>query len=84
MVVARIVIFLHIPYRCKIEQPDTRQCNGIKKFEMKCACGSSFIKIIWKMLSLKISIYYIKRLGHQAVFSAEIVREQRDTEAENY
>ena len=25
--------FLHIPYRCKIEQPDTRQSNGITNSE---------------------------------------------------
>ena len=25
--------FLHIPNRCKIEQPDTRRCNGIKNSE---------------------------------------------------
>ena len=25
--------FLHIPYKCKIEQPDTRIVNGVKKSE---------------------------------------------------
>ena len=50
--------------------------------KQNCACGSSFVKIIWKLLSLKMSIYHIKSC-HQAVLSAEIVREQRDAEAEN-
>ena len=35
--------FLHIPFRCKIEQPATRQRNGIKNSEMEIAC-ESFIK----------------------------------------
>ena len=35
-------------------------------------------KIIWKLLSMKMCIYH-----HQTVLSAEIVREQRDAEAEN-
>ena len=29
-----VLVFLHIPYRCKIEQTATRQCNGIKNSEM--------------------------------------------------
>ena len=47
--------FLHIPYRCNIEQPATRQRMGLKILKWKCACGSSFVKIIWKPLSLKMS-----------------------------
>ena len=46
--------FLHIPYRFKIEQPDARQRNGIKNSETE-ACGSNFVKIIWKPFSLKMS-----------------------------
>ena len=48
--------FLHIPYRCKIGQP---------------ACGSSFVKIVWKLLSVKMSLYHIK--DYREVLSAEIV-----------
>ena len=33
---------------------------GLKILKRKCACGSSFVKIIRKLLSLKMSIYYIK------------------------
>ena len=29
---------------------------GLKFQKWKCACGSSFIKIVWKLLSLKMSI----------------------------
>ena len=50
----------------------------LKILKRKCACGSSFVKIIWKPLSLKKST----ELGHQAVLSAEIIREQKDAEAE--
>ena len=68
--------FLHIiPYKCKIEQPDTQQRMGSNILKRKCACGSSFVKIIWKLLSLKRST--ILRVGFQAVLSAEIIREQR-------
>ena len=28
---------------------------GLKNLKRKCACGSSFVKIIWKLLSLKMS-----------------------------
>ena len=76
--VAKNCKFLLIPCRCKIEQPETRGCNGIKNLKWKCACGSSFVMIIWKQLFLKII-----ELNHQAVLSAEIIREQRDTDAEN-
>ena len=45
-------------------------------------------KIIWKLLSSRSNILeeeYIQHqeIGHQAVLSAEIAREQRDAEAEN-
>ena len=30
----RTISFLHIPYRCKIEQVDIRQGNGMKNSEM--------------------------------------------------
>ena len=43
--------FLHIPYRCKIEQPATQQCN------MELCMWKSFVKI-WNLLSLKISILH--------------------------
>ena len=52
---------------------------GLKILNQKCACGSSFITIIWKSFSLKMGN---TELGHQAVFSAEIIGEQRDAEAE--
>ena len=68
--------FLYTHYRYKIEQPATRQHNGIKN--SKCTCGCSFVKIIWKPLSLKMSTTL--RIDHQAVLSTEILRE---AEAEN-
>ena len=37
--------FLHIPNRCKIEQPDTGQLMGLKIRKQKCARGSSFVEI---------------------------------------
>ena len=51
---------LHIPYRYKIEQPGTNNVMGLKILKRKCACGASFVKIIWKLFSLKTSIYHIK------------------------
>ena len=33
---------------------------GLKNLKQKCAYGSSFVMIIWKLLSLKMSIYHIK------------------------
>ena len=53
-------MFLYIPYRCKIEQPATEQRKGFKIQKWKCSCGNSFIKITWKLLTLKMSIYQIK------------------------
>ena len=51
--------FLHIPYRSRIEQlPDN--VMWLKILKQKCPCGSHFVKIIWKLLSLKMSIYHIK------------------------
>ena len=47
---------------------------GLKILKWKCACGSCFVKIIWKLLSLK-RIYH--ELGHQAVLSVEVARELR-------
>ena len=73
-------MFLHIPYRCKIEQPDTRHIMELKILKRKCACVSSSAKIIWKPLSLKMSTTL--RVKSSAVLSAEIIREQRDAEAE--
>ena len=32
----------------------------LKILELKCACGSNFVKISWKLLSLNRSIYHIK------------------------
>ena len=51
----------------------------LKILKRKYANESSFVKIIWKPLSLKMSTTL---RGHQAVCSAEIIREQRDAEAE--
>ena len=51
---------------------------GLKILKRKCACGSSFSMITWKLLSLKKST----TLSHQAVLSAEIIREQSNAEAE--
>ena len=34
--VAKNCMFLHIPYRCKIEQPDTRQRSGINSETEMC------------------------------------------------
>ena len=46
-------MFFHItPYRWRIEQPDTRQHNGIKNSETEMCL---WIKINWKPLSLKMS-----------------------------
>ena len=50
-------MFLHIPYRCKIEQLVTLQHNGMTNSEMEMCMWkyrSSSVKIIWEMLSLKI------------------------------
>ena len=52
---------------------------GLKILKRKYACGRSFVKIIWKLLSLKMST---TELGHQVVLYAKIIREQRDGEAE--
>ena len=49
--------FVHSPYRCKIEQPDTDSVMELKFLKRKC--GSHFVKIIWKLLCLKMSIYQI-------------------------
>ena len=72
--------FLHIPYKCKIEQTDTR-CNGIKILKRNCACVSTFVKIVWKPLSLEMSTAIGVRSS--GMLSTEIIREQRDAEAEN-
>ena len=42
----------------------------LKILKRKCACGSSFVKIIWKPLSLKVSttLRIRSELGHQAMF----------------
>ena len=61
------IISFYIPYKYKIEQPDTRQRNGIQNCEKKC--GSTFIKI-WKMLSLKTTL----RVRSSGSASAEIIR----------
>ena len=53
---------------------------GLKILKWKCSYGSSFVKIICKPLSLKMNTTL--EIGHQAVLSAEIVREQKDAEAE--
>ena len=29
-----------IPYRCKVEEPDALQHNGIQILKQKCSCGS--------------------------------------------
>ena len=34
---------LYIPYRCKVEQPDVLQHNGMINSETKSACGSKEI-----------------------------------------
>ena len=47
---------------------------GLKIQIQKCACGSNFVKVIWKPLF---------ELGHQALLSTEIIREQRDAEAKD-
>ena len=52
---------------------------GLKMLKRRCACESSFVKIMWKPLSLRMRT---TELGHQAVLSAEIIREQTKAEAE--
>ena len=32
----------------------------LKILKLKCTCGSNFVKISWKLLSLNIGIYHIK------------------------
>ena len=46
-------LFLNIPYRWKIEQSTTRQHNGIMNSETEMLCESTFVKIIWNLLSKK-------------------------------
>ena len=35
--------FLHIPYRCKIEQPATYNIKGLQILKRKYACESNFV-----------------------------------------
>ena len=53
---------------------------GLEIQKWKCACGSTFVKIIWMLLSLKMCIM---RLGQQAMLSEEFIGEQSDAEGEN-
>ena len=69
-----------VSFQCKFEQPATKQCNGIKNSETEMCT--------WKFFKHNLEAYFLedeyhKELGHQAVFSAEIIREQRNVEAEN-
>ena len=34
--------FLHIPYKCRIKQPDTQQHNGIINYETEMCMWKSF------------------------------------------
>ena len=52
---------------------------GLKILKLKYACGSSFVKIIWKPLSLKMSTTLRVR-SSGSVFCRN--QEQRDAEAE--
>ena len=51
----------------------------LKTLKWYCTCGSSFIKIIWKQFSLKMTATL--RVNNQAVFSAEIII-KKDAESE--
>ena len=75
--------FLHIPSGARLNSLLPDNVTGLKILKRKCACGSSFVKIIWKPLSLKMSIYLIKNKVIRQCFLQEIVREQRDAEADN-
>ena len=74
--VAKNCKFLYIPYRCKIEKSDTHNIMELKILKWKCAYGSSFVNIIRTPLSLKMSTTL------RVVLSAEIIKEQRNAEAE--
>ena len=47
---------------------------GLKILKWKSACVSCFFKIIWNPFSLKIISH--QEFGHQAVLSADIIREK--------
>ena len=56
--------FLHIiTYGCNIEQPAPDNVMRLKIQKWKCACGSTFIKIIWKPFSLKMSRLRVRSSG---------------------
>ena len=75
-------MFLHIiPYWCKSEQLETGQSNGIRNSETEMGmCRSSFVKIIWKPLFLKMCTTL--RFGLQAEHPAKIISENWNAEAE--
>ena len=50
---AKNYIFLHIPNRARVNNLIRDNVMGLKILKQKCACGSSFVKIIWVPLSLK-------------------------------
>ena len=57
MEVAKNCMYLYIPYRCKIEQPDALQHNGMTNSDTemcKWYCGFLLIKSSWKLLALKV------------------------------
>ena len=56
--------FLHIPYRFNLI-PDNVMVLRILKW--KCACGNSFVKIIWNLLSLKMTTT-LRKFGHKTFF----------------
>ncbi len=54
-------LYVFIPYRSNIKNPDVLQHNGIKNSEIECACGVS----TWKLLPLKM----------ESMSNCEVVRE---------
>ena len=43
--VAKNYKFLHIPYSCKFEQLDTRQCNGTEYSEMEMCMWNIMLRL---------------------------------------
>ena len=63
-------MFLNIPSRCKIEQPDTQQCYGIKNSEMEMCMWvvllryleTTFIEDKYNIKSLLIRNCFLQKL----------------------
>ena len=70
-----ILYFYSVPYRCKIEPPDSLQLNGLGNSENEMCIGNKFFcYVLLETAFVEDEKSTTSKSGHQTVLSDEIIR----------